>query len=345
MKKTFVIGLVFSVFVMAFGFRGVRSIWQPDEGYYTGAALSMALHGDYLIPRLGEEIFLDKPPLLYWGILLGIRLFGLSEFSARFFGGLCYVLTCFLVFDLGRSLYGRVQDGLGAAAIYATMVLPFSAANFITMDTPLTFFTTLAMAAFWRSVRPGATHSGFWKMVLCAAVGLGFLTKGPAVLIPCGAMVAYLLIRKECLSYFGTPWTVPGLLLFGLLGLSWYLYVSVHLPGAARYFFVSHIWGRLISTEYQRNPGLRGALIYLPVLLLGTLPWSVSWFRRANGIQRFLKISVWKNLATDPASLLLACWICIPMIVLSLASSKLGLYALPIFPALALATLRRMVFR
>jgi hypothetical protein len=43
-------------------------------------------------------------------------------------------------------------------------------------------------------------------------------------------------------------------------------------------------------------------------------------------------------LPKDPARLLLACWIVIPLIILCLASSKLGLYALPIFPALALVT-------
>ena len=76
------------------------------------------------------------------------------------------------------------------------------------------------------------------------------------------------------------------------------------------------------------------------MLLLGTLPWSVQWFRRENGIQRFRSGSAWKRLPSSPPELLLACWICVPMLILSLASSKLGLYALPVFPALALATSR-----
>lgn len=344
MYKTLNLTLAALIFVLAFSFQGIRGIWQPDEGYYTSAALSMDLYRDYLVPRLGEEIFLDKPPLLYWGILSGIKLFGYSEFSARFFLGICYALTCFLVFDLGRSLYGRRRDGLWSAAIYATMMIPFSAANFITMDTPLTLFTTLSMAAFWRSVQPKTRSRIFWKMVLCAAAGLGFLTKGPAALIPCGAMFVYLLIQKKAISYFFTPWMPVGILLFAVFGLSWYLYISFLLPNAADYFFASQIWGRLVSDQYQRNPGLSGALLYLPVLLLGTLPWSVAWFRQKNGIQQFFTASAWKRLLAEPSSLLIACWICIPMAVLSLASSKLGLYALPVFPALALSTSRLIVF-
>jgi 4-amino-4-deoxy-L-arabinose transferase len=98
------------------------------------------------------------------------------------------------------------------------------------------------------------------------------------------------------------------------------------------------VWGRLVSEKYQRNPGLRGALIYLPILFLGTLPWSVLWYAPDKGLRKYLFPVNWKYLLDDPAKLLLACWITIPMAVLCLASSKLGLYALPVFPALALAT-------
>ncbi len=326
--------------VLSFGFQGIRGIWQPDEGYYIGTAVNMDLHRDYLIPRLGEEIFLDKPPLLYWGILAGLKLFGYSEFSARFFLGLCYALTCLTVFELGRSFTGRLRDGVSAAVIYATMILPFSAANFLTMDTPLTLFTTLSMAAFWKSTRPEEMRKTLWKILLCAAVGLGFLTKGPAALIPCGAMFVFLLVRREVISYLRGWWLPAGIVVFGLIGFLWYLIVSWRIPGAAKYLFVSQVWGRLVSDVYQRNPGLRGALIYPPVLLLGTLPWSIDWFRHPDGIRRYFRWESWKRLAANPSSLFLACWICVPMAVLTFASSKLGLYALPVFPALALASAR-----
>lgn len=326
--------------VLSFGFQGIRGIWQPDEGYYVGASVSMDRHRDYLIPRIGEEIFLDKPPLLYWGILAGLKCLGSSEFSARFFVGLCYALTCLAVFALGRSFRGRAQDGFLSAVMYATMILPFLAANFITMDTPLTLFTTVSMAAFWKSTRPEETRKTLWKILLCAAVGLGFLTKGPAALIPGGGMFIYLLVRREVIAYLRGWWLLAGMLVFGLLGFSWYFFVSLRIPGAAKYLFVSQVWGRLVSDVYQRNPGLKGALIYLPVLLLGTLPWNLEWFRHPDGLRRYFRWEGWKRLTANPSSLFLACWICIPMMVLTLASSRLGLYALPVFPALALASAR-----
>jgi len=340
MKQTLVILFVLLVLVMAFCFQGIRAIWQPDEGYYAPIALLMTQQGQYMIPRLGEEIFLDKPPMLYWGMIAGLKLFGHSEFAVRAFGGLCFALTIFLVYRLGKEMSGKSSEGFWAGLIYATMVIPFFAAGFATQDTPLVLFTTLSMLAFWQSVRPDATSSNFWKMVLCAAVGLGFLTKGPAALIPCGAMFVYLLTTRKTIRYFLTPWAIVGVALFAILGLSWYAYVAAKQPGALNYFFDSMIWGRLASNKYGRNPGLTGALIYLLALFLGTLPWSVLWYGRDKGLRRYLSMAAWKTLRNDPARLLLVCWIAIPVIVLCSASSKLILYVLPVFPAMALATAR-----
>ena len=340
MRKSAFLFLIVLTFILAFSLQGIRGIWQPDEGYYVAVSVLMHHEGQYLIPKLDDEIFLDKPPMLYWGIVGGMKLFGQSEFAVRIFSGSCFALTALLVFELGRSLTDRFMEGFWAAIIYATMILPFIAADFVTPDTPLTLFTTLAMLAFWRSVRPAVKYPNLWKMVLCIAIGFGFLTKGPAVLIPCGAMFLWLLLSKRVFKYFLTPWIIVGLCLFIAAGMGWYIYMSDKLPGAAAYFFDNMVWGRLVSDKYQRNPGLSGSLIYVPVLLLGTLPWSVLWYDPDKGIRKYFSLVSWSQLQNDPVKLLLACWILVPIIVLCLASSKLGLYALPIFPAIALTTAR-----
>jgi hypothetical protein len=48
----------------------------------------------------------------------------------------------------------------------------------------------------------------------------------------------------------------------------------------------------------------------------------------------------WRRLRDDPANLLLVCWVVVPCVVLAAASSKLALYVLPVFPALALLCAR-----
>lgn len=177
-------------------------------------------------------------------------------------------------------------------------------------------------------------------MLLGLTIGLGFLTKGPAALIPCGAMVVYLLLQRQMKPFFLNPWMIPAAIIFITVGLSWYIYIMRKLPDAGGYLFDNMIWGRLVSGKYQRNPDPSDALIYLPVILLGTMPWSVLWNDSKRGLRSFLHGRTWKNVLRDPARTLLTCWILIPLFVLCIASSKLGLYALPIFPAMALATVR-----
>ena len=68
---------------------------------------------------------------------------------------------------------------------------------------------------------------------------------------------------------------------------------------------------------------------------MGALPWCLTWPRAIGQLRR---AEGWRGLLGDPARLFLAMWIAVPTLLLSLAHSRLPLYLLPIFPALALAT-------
>ncbi len=341
---TIVFLLFLSLFALAFGFQGSRGIWQPDEGYYVGATLTMLQNGDLLVPRLGEEgleIFLEKPPILYWGIMAGLKAIGHSEFAVRAFNAVCYVATALIVGVLSFSLFKDKRIAVAAGFMYATMVIPFMAANFVTPDTALALWTTVAALCFWKSVEPAGKHIGRWQFLLCIVIGFGFLTKGPAVLIPCGGMFVFLLLRRQVVRFFGTPWALIGLGVFCLVGLGWYVYISTKIPGAAGYFFDNQIWGRLVSDKYRRNPGLIGALIYLPVITLGALPWSAIWWERRAAVRHIIfRKKWWIELSQNPQKLFLVCLFFVPILVLCLASSKLILYVLPLFPVMAIASAR-----
>ena len=340
-QRIVILLLFFLILAITFLFQGKRALWQPDEGYYVGTAYTMDKSDNLVIPRLGETIFLDKPPLIYWGIISGIHLFGKNEFGARAFHALCFAFTVLAVGFLGRNLFGDTGSGFLAGLIYATMILPFIAANFVTPDSPLVLWTTLSMLFFWKSVTSKGQKAQLWKILMSAALGFGFLTKGPAVLLPCGGMIVFLIVRRQVLKYFVTWWFLVCLLTFALIGLSWYFWVAFKVPGAGPYFFDNQIWGRLVTSKYNRNPGFRGALIYIPVLLFGALPWTSVWWQKAGELKnKIINKRWWLDLKDRPDILFLLTWFWVPIVVLSLASSKLGLYALPVFPAVALGTVK-----
>jgi len=333
--------LTAGLLAFVFAFQGSRGIYSPDEGFYVGIAQGMLETGDYLVPRLQDEPWLDKPPLSLWGIAAGLRLLGLNEWGARAFHALCFASTILLVFLLGRSI-GSARDGRLAAFFYATMPIPFAAASITTPDAPLALCTTASFFCFWQSARPAARHAGPWKLLLCASFGLGFLTKGPAALVPSAAMFVFLLAQRRVFRYFLTPWFAAGAALFLALGFGWYACVAHEVPGSLAYFLDNQLVGRTVSSKYDRNPGLLGALIYLPVVLAGTLPWSVVWWTSLRGRGRqLLRPPFWAALLGRPEHLFLLSWAVVPLLILGLVSSKLPLYALPVFPALALLTARR----
>ena len=324
------------ILIVTFCFQGSRGLWEPDEGQCASTAAEMMDTNEWLIPQLHHRPILEKPPFMYWGMIAGMKLFGRNEWAVRAIFALCHALTAFLVGVIGCDIRGR-HFGLTASLVYSTLALPAVASNIARADATLALATTLSLYCFWKSVSQSG-HAGFWKMALCASFGFGFMCKGPAALVLAAPMFVYLLIMGKTLQYFLARWTLPGFLLFAFLGLSWYVYMAKMIPGAAAEFWDNQAWGRLISTKYKRNPGIIGGLrVYVPAMIWGSLPWALIalWNVILYRIRTFQALS-WSALKRRPEILLFLLWITIPLTILFFASSKLPLYVLPLFPAIAL---------
>jgi 4-amino-4-deoxy-L-arabinose transferase-like glycosyltransferase len=324
---------------VAFAFQGSRGLWEPDEGTFCAVAGEMYDSGDLLIPTLHHNPYPEKPPLMYWGMVAGMKLLGRNEWGQRVFYAFCLAASAALTGLLAAGMWSR-REGILAGMMFVTMAVPFIGGNIARPDAPLLLGTTLALCCFWKSL--GTHHATLWKMLMCAAFGIAFLAKGPAALIFAAPLFVYLLCQGRALSYFLTPWAIVGVVLFALIGLSWYYYLIKLLPGVSTYFWDNQVSGRLVSGKYHRNPGLfKALLVYGPVLLFGPLPWALLWpgwaKRMAPGV---FSGKWWLDLRHRSRALLIAAWVIIPMVIMSLASSKLPLYALPVFPAFALATAR-----
>lgn len=325
-------------------FQGGRGIWDPSEGFYTNAAVSMTQSGDWWTPRLNGEPFLDKPPVVYWSIAAGMELLGVNEWGARFALIFWYAGTALLIGALAHSFWGG-RSGPLATAVYALSLLPFLGSSTITTDPILAFWTTAALYLFWRMERSATAHGrSLWAVGLGAAIGLGLMTKGPAMLIFLPPLALFLLIRRRLWRALGVPGLWLGVALALALGVSWYLSMMASLDGARDYILDNQVSGRLVGGHYGRNPGWSGVLkVYLPTLIAGALPWALFWpgWLHASAGQ-WLRLSWWRHLSQRPAALLTILWFTVPLSVLASASSKLPLYALPLAAPLALVATKRI---
>ncbi len=335
-----------AVLVLAFAFQGTRGIWEPDEGFYANVAVAMMKSGDWLVPRLNGEPFLDKPPLLYWATAAAMRWGGVDEWAARLPQGLWYFGSVVLVAGLAGRWWGR-RAGVVAGGVYATTLLPFFAANILTPDTPLAFAVALA---YFLLAGLHAASSWLARLVrgtfLGLAIGLGLLAKGPAMLVFVAPFAVIAVLRRRSLAGLFDL----GLLTAGLVALvvaaPWYAAIARALPGAGGYLLDSQVLGRLVNADFSRNAGpFDGFAVYLPVLLVGGLPWSVVWLRQlAAALRRGWRgrrLAEWRPAwpSAGPETLLLV-GIALPLAVLLAARSRLPLYVLPLFVPLSLLTAR-----
>jgi len=328
--------------ILGAAFQGGRGVWDPSEGFYTNAAVGMAETGDWWTPRLNGEAFLDKPPIVYWSIAAGIKLLGINEWGARLALIFWYAGTALLVGALAQSFWGG-KFGPLATAVYAMTLLPFVAASTLTTDPILAFWTTATLYFFWRMEQAEAARGrNLWALALGTAIGLGLLTKGPAMLVFLPPLAVFLALRRRLFRALAIPglWLAVALAL--ALGGSWYVSMAAALPGAVDYFLDNQVSGRMVSAKYGRNPGLAGLFtVYVPTLILGALPFSLAWPKWLKGsAKNWRRSSWWRGLVDRPAALLTLLWFVLPFGVLASASSKLPLYALPLAAPLALVAAR-----
>src|SRR5258708_4029223 len=58
-------------------------LFEPDESRYAQVPREMLARGEWVVPYLQGEPYLDKPPLFYWLVMGSYRVFGVSPATAR----------------------------------------------------------------------------------------------------------------------------------------------------------------------------------------------------------------------------------------------------------------------
>ncbi|NDK37882.1 glycosyltransferase family 39 protein [Pseudoxanthomonas gei] len=323
--------------VLALGFLGTRDIWDPDEGRYTNVALNMLDSGDWLDPHRNHEVdHWTKPPLTYWAVASSVAVFGRNPWAARLPAALAYLLTVWLTWRIAQRLAPGSEAQ--AAVIYATMLLPFGASQVITTDFILTASETLAVWAFIEARFGGSRRWQPWLALMWAGFALAFMTKGPPGLLPLLVLFAFNALMPRQARFRTVHWW--GLLVFVLLAFPWYVAVILDNPGLFGHLVGDEVVSRVATDEFGRHGQWYGWLeVYLPTLLVGTLPWTVSLARWLRALPASL-LRWWRDRAgreANAADLLLALWVLLPLLVFCLARSRLPLYLLPLFAPLAVA--------
>lgn len=301
---------------------------EPDEGRYAQIPKEMLNRGDWVVPHLQGKPYLDKPPLLYWLVILSYQAFGVSEATARLVPALAVHATILAVYLLGRRSLGERSAFWGG--LFLTVAPGFTGmGRLLILDGLLTFWVTLTLLATFEAIRGDRLRAGWWYLGAVAA-GLGVLTKGP---VPFLLMVPPIWLHRR-LSGHCVPIGWPHLLGFAgvaaVINLPWYVAIYARQPVFLRYFF----WEHNVLRFVQPFDHLQPVWYYLPIVLGGLLPGTVLLYALARHLgsgdpervaARTPELGFW---------LLAGLW-CV--LFFSMSGSKLPTYVLPAFPCLCLA--------
>jgi 4-amino-4-deoxy-L-arabinose transferase-like glycosyltransferase len=306
-------------------------LFEPDEGRYAEIPREMLARGDWVVPYLQGQPYLDKPPLFYWLVMIAFRTLGISDWSARLVPALAVHGTILITYAFGRRLLRE------RAAFWGALILSLAPAfaaigRLLILDGLLTFFTTLALFSAFEAVHGQRFRPG-WLMMSALACGLGVLTKGPVALV---LLVPPIWLHKRLTAHDSEPhairwlWSLLFLAVVLAVSLPWYVAVCVRLPEFGRHF----LWEHNVMRFLQPFDHVRPVWFYLPVLLLGLLPGTLLF----PSFARFLlgsRPADQQSRTPELGFLLLAGGWCV--FFFSLSGSKLPTYIMPAFPPFALS--------
>lgn len=312
---------------LLFPFLGFH-LFEPDEGRYAQIPLEMMTTGNWLVPTLQGEPYLDKPPLFYWLVMLAYRLFGPADWVARLVPAIAILATVLATFLLARKPLGERAAFWGALLLSVTPGL-VSMGRILVLDGLLTLWVTVALLAGLHATAGPRLARGWWGVV-CMALGLGMLTKGPIALV----LVLVPLLLHRWLTGRATPisrraWlALAGTVL--VTNAPWYLAITWAHPEFASYFLWKHNVQRFLQPFDHERP----VWFFGPVLLAGIAP--LVWV--LPGFVRYLlrdRPDAAADRTPQVGFCLLAAGFCV--FFFSLSGSKLPTYILPAFPPLVLA--------
>ena len=299
-----------------------RSLENHDYLRYAEVAREMIRSGDWIIPRYNGEVYLDKPPLLFWLIGIPSLLYGsVTPFIARLPSVMAAWIGTGILYLWGKKMYGTARAGIISAGILLSCYQYYFQARSAKTDMLLCLLILLSLYFFYLGHEATVRRRAFYFGLSFFSMGLGVLTKGPfGFLIPFPIVAAFLLKGKEARILVSKEFIV-GYLILLLTVLPWPL------------LFVERFGlEQSIALFKATHPLSRQAPIYFYFLEIWGqfFPWSL--------LLPFLGYYVWRERSRvwQSQESFFLIWFLLLFILLTFFKVRVSRYLFPALPPLAL---------
>lgn len=324
-----------ALLLMGAGF-GLRDPWPADEPRFALVARDMLHSGDWLIPRVGGDLYADKPPVYFWLLALAMGVTGSTRLGFLLPSLLAGIGCLVLVYDLVRRVHGRAAAFAGALVLLVTFQFLWQVRQ-AQIDAVLCFMTTLSLYGLLRHLFAGPAIG--WFFLGWAAAGVGVITKGVGFL-PLLALVPFALLRARGWEATANArdyhWWLGPVFFLGAIGL-WFLPMMLvtsaggELLGYRNEILFHQTVTRYAEAWHHHEPPWYFFTNVIPALwlpLVALLPWL--WPKWRDALGRAAR-------PRDTFVAVLLAWVLIVLVFFSASAGKRGVYVLPAVPALAMA--------
>ncbi|MCO7177120.1 ArnT family glycosyltransferase [Sporolactobacillus kofuensis] len=325
------VAIIFSILCFTLFYKmNMPNIQDWDEARHGVNAYEMLRFHNYIVNYYGSspDYWNLKPPMSYWSIIIGYKLFGFDTLGLRFFSGLSLLLVSIILGIFVKKRFGKLASLITLASFISCVPLVLNHCG-RTGDPDalfLLFFTSSIICLLKMD------HKFAFLYLAGIFFSFAFLTKSwhafSILIVICLFIIFTGKIRKLNIYQYSI-FIVSSLLPI----LIWAIF-RYHYDGLT--FFKQMIQYDLLSRSSQALEGhMGGRLYYIEFIVQQNPYWTIVLFASFFGC---LTIVSRNNLFHQYRNYIigLLLWICVPLLIFSMSKTKLYWYIYPIIPALSI---------
>nr|WP_256260850.1 glycosyltransferase family 39 protein [Shewanella sp. NIFS-20-20] len=286
----------------------------------------MLANHQWFVLQVNDQLYPDKPPLYFWllATIFHWQPHDPLPWALILLGVIPFLATVYL----GYCLVNRIADKPTAqlfALAYISLPYAFGVSLALRMDTLMTLCIVAAIGLLVRQYQAPEQHSRYWFLPY-VLIGTGILIKGgAAILVPLLTIVSLLTLNRDWHAFAAIK-LAKGLVIIAAMVTIWLLLVSFQNQGIEyiELLLGQQTLGRMVNASIHREP-FYYYLYNMPLILLPISPFFIAGLARL--IYDLPHYRQWPII--DKVSF---CWLVPSFIFLSVVSSKLVLYLLPLLP-------------
>src|SRR5215469_655561 len=315
------------------------ALLDDADTVHAEAAREMVQRHDWVTLYVNGIRYLEKAPLMYWGVATSYVLFGVNEWSTRL-PLMLGILACLLaVCALGRYAYGE-RGGIYSAVVLATALGPYLFTRFLIPDTLVGLWLILSFYFFLRSLHEDPP-SGFTCWGLAATSALNVLTKGLIGLVFPIAVIGLYLVLTGNLRHALRLRPISSLLVFLAIAVPWHVLAALRNPdqgpirGFLWFYFVNEHILRYLNKRLPRDYDTVPLLLFWALLLIWLIPWVAFLPQALRSVPSRLRQMRSQLDPQGRVNLLSVLWALVIVVFFSF-STRQEYYTVPAIPAIAL---------